>query len=172
MTIQSNPSDTIPSLSAQNEETTFILPTATFDDGGTSSASYGRLGRLQREVEPQMGTAHVEDQDLEMAVVESEGVPTGQSTSPAAMTSTSQVANEPQRSLPQASVHQPPSLASRIYEGVKTTLRKVVNVSDVLPPLKSTAAGLLVICDTIDVSVQFSDEIRSSLPIYVGIWRK
>ncbi|KAJ2928074.1 hypothetical protein H1R20_g9012, partial [Candolleomyces eurysporus] len=41
-------------------------------------------------------------------------------------------------------------LASKIYESVKTTLRKVVEVSEVFPPLKSVAAGLLVICDTID----------------------
>ena len=43
--------------------------------------------------------------------------------------------------------------ANKIYEGVKTTLRKVVEVSDVFPPVKSVAAGLLVICDTIDASV-------------------
>ncbi|KAJ2934718.1 hypothetical protein H1R20_g2382, partial [Candolleomyces eurysporus] len=45
----------------------------------------------------------------------------------------------------------PSPFRSRIsYEGVKTTLRKVVEVSDVFPPLKSVAAGLLVICDTVD----------------------
>ena len=47
--------------------------------------------------------------------------------------------------------------AGKIYESVKTTLRKVVEVSDVFPPVKSVAAGLLVICDTIDVSLRSSE---------------
>ncbi|KAF6750300.1 hypothetical protein DFP72DRAFT_512129 [Ephemerocybe angulata] len=43
-----------------------------------------------------------------------------------------------------------PSAARMLYEGVKTTLRTIEKVSDVFPPLKSTAAALVVICDTID----------------------
>ena len=47
--------------------------------------------------------------------------------------------------------------AGKIYEGVKTTLRKIIEVSDVFPPVKSVAAGLLVICDTIDVRLPSSE---------------
>lgn len=43
-----------------------------------------------------------------------------------------------------------PSAARILYEGVKATLRTIEKVSDVFPPLKSTAAALAVICDTID----------------------
>ena len=51
----------------------------------------------------------------------------------------------------------PAAESSKIYEGVKTTLQKIVSVGDAFPPLKSVAAGLLVICDTIDVSLSPQD---------------
>ncbi|KAF5336450.1 hypothetical protein D9611_006661 [Ephemerocybe angulata] len=41
-------------------------------------------------------------------------------------------------------------IGSKIYGGVKATLRLVAEVGDVFPPVKSTAAGLLFIFDLID----------------------
>ncbi|KAF5314759.1 hypothetical protein D9611_007177 [Ephemerocybe angulata] len=46
--------------------------------------------------------------------------------------------------------YKPQTLRNKVYQGVKATLRTVVAVTDAFPPLKSTAAALLVICDTID----------------------
>jgi hypothetical protein len=104
----------------------------------------------------------VEHPTQNLGKADPERVLTDQSNSPAA--TTSQVVNKPQ---PTTHVeYQPPRLASKVYEDVKTTLRKIVDISDVFPPLKSTAAGLLAICDTIDVGLP-SNEIRSSLPIYL-----
>lgn len=56
-----------------------------------------------------------------------------------------------------------PRLGRTIYEGVKTTLQKVVEVSDVFPPLKSTAAGLLAICNAIDAYDDNKDEFEKLL---------
>ncbi|KAF6742018.1 hypothetical protein DFP72DRAFT_861205 [Ephemerocybe angulata] len=39
---------------------------------------------------------------------------------------------------------------NKLFEGVKTALETVVTVADVFPPLKSTAAGLLVLLKAID----------------------
>ncbi|KAJ2911890.1 hypothetical protein MD484_g8525, partial [Candolleomyces efflorescens] len=72
-------------------------------------------------------------------------------------TTASQEVNGPQAE------QQSPTVAKKIYEGVKTTLRKIVYVSDVLPPLKSTAAGLLVICDTIDAYGENKEEFNGLL---------
>ncbi|KAF6748282.1 hypothetical protein DFP72DRAFT_1074546 [Ephemerocybe angulata] len=44
----------------------------------------------------------------------------------------------------------PKGIGSKVYEGLKATLRLVVEVSDVFPPVQSTAAGLLFIFDLID----------------------
>ena len=164
---QSTSLEAIPSLPAQNEENMFIPSAPTFDHDGapqvSSLASSGRLARPQGEVEHHIAAAHIEHPSQDPRTVAIEGVPTDQSNNLAA--STSQVANEPQVSPAHVEL-QSQRLASKVYEGVKTTLRRIVDVSDVFPPLKSTAAGLLVICDTIDVSL-FSNEIRSSLPICV-----
>ena len=45
-----------------------------------------------------------------------------------------------------------PALATKIYEGIKTTLRTIEKTTDFFPPVKSAAAALITICDTIDVS--------------------
>jgi hypothetical protein len=42
-------------------------------------------------------------------------------------------------------------LASAGFQGLKTTLRLVERVSDVFPPLKSAAAGLLGVIDIVGV---------------------
>ena len=42
-------------------------------------------------------------------------------------------------------------LASTGYQGVKTTLRLVERATDVFPPLKSTAGGLLGVIDIVEV---------------------
>ncbi|RXW21205.1 hypothetical protein EST38_g4653 [Candolleomyces aberdarensis] len=77
-------------------------------------------------------------------------------------TATSQAVNEPEEGTVHVE-HQPTGLAGKIYEGVKTTLRKVVEVSDVFPPVKSVAAGLLVICDTIDAYGENKEEFDALL---------
>ncbi|KAF6764434.1 hypothetical protein DFP72DRAFT_1040239, partial [Ephemerocybe angulata] len=46
--------------------------------------------------------------------------------------------------------YEPPSTGRKFYEAIKTTLRTIERTTDVFTPLKSTAAALLVICDTID----------------------
>ena len=63
-----------------------------------------------------------------------------------------------------------PRPASNGYEGVKTTLRNIVDVSDVLPPLRSTAAELLAICDTIEVSFLSKRDTILLTNLSVGIW--
>ncbi|RXW12249.1 hypothetical protein EST38_g13605 [Candolleomyces aberdarensis] len=167
--IQSN-QDNIDTARALNVENTFTPSSSTFDhDGGSPVSNPFPLGTRtssQGEGETQRTTTHVENpvQDHSEAVVEggsSDLSPRTQSNIPAG--ATSQAADEPQE---ESTVeHQPAGLAGKIYEGVKTTLRKVVETSDWFPPLKSVAAGLLVICDTVDVS-PFSTETRSSVPIY------
>ncbi|KAJ2930742.1 hypothetical protein H1R20_g6350, partial [Candolleomyces eurysporus] len=67
------------------------------------------------------------------------------------------------RTVPPHVEHQPAGLDSKIYEGVKTTLRRIVDVSDVFPPLKSTAAGLLAICNTIDAYGENHEEFNALL---------
>ncbi|KAJ2930709.1 hypothetical protein H1R20_g6381, partial [Candolleomyces eurysporus] len=157
--IQSPSSEAIFSLPAQKDpaENTFIPSASTFDHNGASQVSNpplmsGRLAGSQEEGESQGTTGHVENpkQDHGAAVVEGDPLdllsPT-QSNIPA--TGASHAENEPQEITAHVE-HQPAGLANKIYDGVKATLRKVVDVSDVFPPLKSVAAGLLVICDTID----------------------
>ncbi|KAF5330220.1 hypothetical protein D9611_010594 [Ephemerocybe angulata] len=51
----------------------------------------------------------------------------------------------------------------KFYEGMKTTLRTIERVSDVFPPLKSTAAALLVICETIDAYGENLEEFERLL---------
>ncbi|RXW12248.1 hypothetical protein EST38_g13606, partial [Candolleomyces aberdarensis] len=73
--------------------------------------------------------------------------------------------SSPSRSRPTTShaADEPAGLGSKIYEGVKTTLRRIVDVSDVFPPLKSTAAGLLAICNTIDAYGENHEEFDALL---------
>ncbi|KAF6764401.1 hypothetical protein DFP72DRAFT_1040213 [Ephemerocybe angulata] len=56
--------------------------------------------------------------------------------------------------LPSEAIIKQQSPGRKFYEGMKTTLRTIERVSDVFPPLKSTAAALLVICETIDVCLR------------------
>ncbi|RXW11781.1 hypothetical protein EST38_g14074 [Candolleomyces aberdarensis] len=68
----------------------------------------------------------------------------------------------PSRSRP--ALHPKGRVVSNLtYEGVKTTLRRIVDVSDVFPPLKSTAAALLVICNTIDAYGENHEEFNALL---------
>ncbi|KAJ2929070.1 hypothetical protein H1R20_g8021, partial [Candolleomyces eurysporus] len=143
--IQSTSSEPIPSLPAQNDENALMPSTSAFDHNGgsqvlTAFLPSGRLAESQGEGEAQGTTTHVENpiQDHSVAVVEgdpSDPLPPAQSSIPAA--ATSHAANKPQESTAHVE-HQPAGLASKIYEGVNATLRK------------SVAAGLLVICETID----------------------
>ncbi|RXW11633.1 hypothetical protein EST38_g14222 [Candolleomyces aberdarensis] len=55
------------------------------------------------------------------------------------------------------------AVSNLTYEGVKTTLRRIVDVSDVFPPLKSTAAALLAICNTIDAYGENHEEFNAVL---------
>ncbi|RXW23976.1 hypothetical protein EST38_g1899 [Candolleomyces aberdarensis] len=73
--------------------------------------------------------------------------------------------SSPSRSRPTTShaADEPAGLGSKIYEGVKTTLRRIVDVSDVFPPLKSTAAGLLAICNAIDAYGENHEEFDALL---------
>ncbi|KAF6763666.1 hypothetical protein DFP72DRAFT_840800 [Ephemerocybe angulata] len=59
--------------------------------------------------------------------------------------------------------YEPQTLRNKVYEGVKTTLRTVVTVTDAFPPLKSTAAALLVICDTFDRYTENPEEFKKLL---------
>ncbi|KAJ2933760.1 hypothetical protein H1R20_g3334, partial [Candolleomyces eurysporus] len=63
----------------------------------------------------------------------------------------------------ESTVHVEHQLLGKIYVGVKTTLRKVVEVSDVFSPLKSVAAGLLVICDIVDAYGENKQEFSELL---------
>ncbi|KAF5330214.1 hypothetical protein D9611_010559 [Ephemerocybe angulata] len=56
-----------------------------------------------------------------------------------------------------------PSTGHDFYEGVKTTLRAIERAADVFTPLKSTAAALLVICDTIDAYGKNREEFERLL---------
>jgi hypothetical protein len=156
--VQSTSSEVIPSLPEQIGETTIMLSTLDQDDGLQVSGSFALNEQLASSQEVQPATAV--NLGAEVAV---EGVHTGQSESPAA--TASQAGHEPQQSSAQDE-QQSPRVAKKIYGGVKTTLQRIVDVPGVFPPLKSTAAGLLVICDTIDVSVSLNKRI-SLLPIYV-----
>ncbi|RXW15254.1 hypothetical protein EST38_g10598 [Candolleomyces aberdarensis] len=51
----------------------------------------------------------------------------------------------------------------KLYKGVKTALENIVKVADVFPPLKSVAAGLLIICDTIDAYGENKEEFSTLL---------
>ncbi|KAJ2935368.1 hypothetical protein H1R20_g1726, partial [Candolleomyces eurysporus] len=151
--------EAISSLPAQKDpaENMFIPSASTFDHDGASQVSdpplmSGRLSASQEEGESQGATAHVENLKQDHGTAVLEGYPLdlsrpAQSNIPAIAISHAE--HEPQEITAHIE-HQPAGLASKIYEGVKTTLRRVVDVSDVFPPLKSAAAGLLVICDTID----------------------
>ncbi|KAJ2930517.1 hypothetical protein H1R20_g6579, partial [Candolleomyces eurysporus] len=166
--IQSTSSKPLPPLPARNEENMFIPPTSIFDHDGALqvSSSFPLSGHLERsrgEAVVQGTTAHVENpiQDHDAAVVEgrpSDLSPPNQSNVPAT------AVNEPQESTAHAKdEHEPAGLAGKIYEGIKTTLRKVVEVSDVFPPVKSIAAGLLVICNLIDAYGKNKEEFNALL---------
>ncbi|KAF5341684.1 hypothetical protein D9611_001195 [Ephemerocybe angulata] len=60
-------------------------------------------------------------------------------------------------------LYKPQTLRNKVYEGVKTALRTVVTVTDAFPQLKSTAAALLVICDTIDRYTENPKEFKKLL---------
>ncbi|RXW13954.1 hypothetical protein EST38_g11900 [Candolleomyces aberdarensis] len=164
--VQATSSEAVPFLQAQREEK--IPSTSAFDHDRASLVSNPfslskRLESSQGEGEPQMTTAHIDHpgQDLGTTVVEAG--PSDlliQSNNPAA--ETSHAANESQDGPPHVE-HQPAGLGSKIYEGVKTTLRRIVDVSDVFPPLKSTAAGLLVICNAIDAYGENHEEFDALL---------
>ncbi|KAJ2926045.1 hypothetical protein H1R20_g11047, partial [Candolleomyces eurysporus] len=161
--IQSAPSEVIP---AQNEENTFIPSTSTSNHNVSQISSpfppSGPLAMSQREGEIQGGGAH-EDliQDDGAAVVEGDH---SDLSLPAQSNVPATAANEPQESTAHVEhEHQPAGLAGKIYEGVKITLRKVVQVSDAFPPLKSVAVGLLVICDTIDAYGENKEEFNALL---------
>ncbi|RXW12931.1 hypothetical protein EST38_g12923 [Candolleomyces aberdarensis] len=166
--IQSTSSEATPSLSAQNEENTFIPSTSALDRDGASQVSNpsspgGRLASSGREGELQMTTAHVDHPSQALGTAVVEGDPSNlpiQWNSPTA--ATSHGANEPQEG-PAHVEHHPAGLSSKIYQGVKTTLRRIVDVSDVFPPLKSTAAGLLAICNTIDAYGENHEEFDALL---------
>ncbi|KAF6758002.1 hypothetical protein DFP72DRAFT_845458 [Ephemerocybe angulata] len=55
--------------------------------------------------------------------------------------------------------HRPPSFGKTSYAVLKNTLETVVAVTDFFPPVKSAAAGLLVICKAIDA---YSDNQEES----------
>ncbi|KAJ2927667.1 hypothetical protein H1R20_g9431, partial [Candolleomyces eurysporus] len=147
--------DNIDTAIAQNEENTFIFSTSTPDHNGPSQVSSPfppseRLTRPRREGEVQGTTTYVGSPIHDHGAAVVEGNPSDLS-SPAQSKVPATAANELQESTAHVEhEHQSVELAGKIYEGVKITLRKVVEVSDVLTPLKSVAAGLLVICDTID----------------------
>ena len=162
--IQSASSEVIP---AQNEGNTFLPSTSTSGHNSASrvSSPFPPSGPLAIPRGEAQGGAPIQDHGV--AVVEGDPwdlLPPAQSNVPAT------VANEAQESTAHVE-HQPAGLAGKIYEGVKTTLRKVVEVSDVFPPLKSVAAGLLVICDTVDVSLSLRDVILFT-DLCVGVWRE
>ncbi|KAF6756391.1 hypothetical protein DFP72DRAFT_1044954, partial [Ephemerocybe angulata] len=65
---------------------------------------------------------------------------------------------------PEADISVPSEgIGSKIYGSVKTTLRLVVEMGDVFPPVKSTAAGLLFIFDVIDAYGENHEEFRKLL---------
>ncbi|RXW20970.1 hypothetical protein EST38_g4887 [Candolleomyces aberdarensis] len=153
--------EAIPSPSAQDEENTFITSTSIHENDGPSQFSSSFPPRSPGEGEVQGTIAHVENpiQDHGAAVAESD--PSGLSP-PAESKVPATAVNEPQENTTHAE-HQLVGLAGKIYEGVKTTLQKVVKVSDVFPPVKSIAAGLLVICDTIDAYSENKEEFDALL---------
>ncbi|KAJ2924132.1 hypothetical protein H1R20_g12960, partial [Candolleomyces eurysporus] len=165
--IQSTFSEVIP---AQNEENMFIPTSSTPDHNEASQVSSpfppsGRLARSRGEGEVQGTITDIENPIRDHGVAVVEGNPSDLS-SPTQLNipanATSHAANEPQEIT--AHVERPPAgLAGKIYEGVKTTLRKIVQVSDAFPPLKSVAAGLLVICDTIDAYGENKQEFDALL---------
>ncbi|KAF5341901.1 hypothetical protein D9611_001390 [Ephemerocybe angulata] len=65
---------------------------------------------------------------------------------------------------PEADISVPSDgIGSKIYGAVKTTLRLVVEIGDVFPPVKSTAAGLLFIFDLIDAYGENHEEFNKLL---------
>ncbi|KAJ2923747.1 hypothetical protein H1R20_g13347, partial [Candolleomyces eurysporus] len=141
LTSQSTSSEAMPSLPARNEGITVIPSTSAFDHDVASRVSKpspprGRLARLRGERKPQITTAHVDHPSQALGTTFVEADPSDlpiQSNRPAA--ATSHGANEPQDG-PAHVDHQPAGLGSKIYEGVKTTLRRIVDVSDVFPPIE------------------------------------
>ncbi|KAJ2925686.1 hypothetical protein H1R20_g11406, partial [Candolleomyces eurysporus] len=119
------------------------------DESGNTIAL--ELKTLSQVIAQALGTAVVEGDPSDLSI---------QSNSPAA--ATSHRANEPQEYLAHAE-DQLAGLGKKIYEGVKTTLQRIVDVSDVFPPLKSTAAGLLAICNTIDAYGENHEEFDALL---------
>ncbi|KAJ2929057.1 hypothetical protein H1R20_g8037, partial [Candolleomyces eurysporus] len=71
-------------------------------------------------------------------------------------------ANEPQESAAHVE-HQPAEFAGKVYKGVKTVLQSIVKVTDAFTPVKSVAAGLLLICDTIDAYGENKEEFNALL---------
>ncbi|KAF6756382.1 hypothetical protein DFP72DRAFT_846694 [Ephemerocybe angulata] len=65
---------------------------------------------------------------------------------------------------PEADIYVPSEgIGSKIYGSMKTTLRLVVEMGDVFPPVKSTAAGLLFIFDLIDAYGENHEEFNKLL---------
>ncbi|KAJ2928991.1 hypothetical protein H1R20_g8097, partial [Candolleomyces eurysporus] len=159
--------EVIPSLPARNAEDMFIPSTPIFNnhDGASQvSSSFplsGRLAKSRGEGEVQGAATHLENpiQDHGAAVVEDDP---WDLSSPNQSNVPATAANESQESAAHVE-HQPAGLAGKVYEGVKITLRKVVQVSDAFPSLKSVAAGLLVICDTIDAYGENKEEFDALL---------
>ncbi|RXW12375.1 hypothetical protein EST38_g13481 [Candolleomyces aberdarensis] len=129
--IQSTASEAMPSLPSQTEENPSMHPTSTFDHSSASQVSgpfspSGRLESPRGEGEAQGITAHVDNpiQDHGAAAVEGDfsdlWSPT-QSNVPA--TEISPAENNTQDNNAHVE-RQPAGLASKIYEGVKTTLRR------------------------------------------------
>ncbi|KAJ2923406.1 hypothetical protein H1R20_g13690, partial [Candolleomyces eurysporus] len=163
--IQASSSEVVPFPPAQSEENALMPSTSAFDHGGASRVSNlfspsERLARSRGEGEREFITAHTghPSQALSGTVVEAD-LPI-RSNSPAA--ATSHGPNEHQDG-PAHVEHQPAGPGSKIYDGVKTTLRRIAEISDVFPPLKSTARALLAICNTIDAYSENVEEFHALL---------
>ncbi|KAJ2923255.1 hypothetical protein H1R20_g13836, partial [Candolleomyces eurysporus] len=164
--IQSTSSEAIPSLPAENKENTFIPSIPVFDHDGASQVpnSFPLSGRLERsrgQGELQGTTAHVENPIQDHGAPVFEGNPSDLSPSKESNVPAT-AANEPQESAAHVE-HQPAEFAGKVYKGVKTVLQSIVKVTDAFTPVKSVAAGLLLICDTIDAYGENKEEFNALL---------
>ncbi|RXW21208.1 hypothetical protein EST38_g4650 [Candolleomyces aberdarensis] len=148
---QNNINTAIEVIPAQNEGNTFLPSTST---SGHNRAPWlsspfppsGLLAMPRGEGEVQGGAAHAEGLIQNDGAAVTEGDPSGlspptQSNVPA--TATSHASNKPRESTAHVE-HQPAGLAGKIYEG-------------------SVAAGLLVICNTIDAYGENKEEFDALL---------
>ncbi|KAJ2934012.1 hypothetical protein H1R20_g3090, partial [Candolleomyces eurysporus] len=166
--IQASSSEVVPFPPAQGEENALMPSTSALNHDGASRVSNlfppsERLARARGEGERQISTAHTDhtSQALGTTVVEADpSNPPIQSNSPAV--ATSHGPNEHQDG-PTHVERQPARLGGKIYDGVKTTLRRIAEISDVFPPLKSTARALLAICNTIDAYGENHEEFDALL---------